>query len=77
VSFKENPSSFSMEEWQTPEGINVVIAFYDGIDCLNINFRYRYADAANQLRRVSELARQRTPVGFNYALSILKTNILQ
>lgn len=49
VSFKENPTSFSTGEWLSADGINVVIAFHGEIDCLNINFQYRYADAATQL----------------------------
>jgi hypothetical protein len=49
VSFKENPSSFSSGEWLSAEGINVALVFHEALDCLNICFQYRYADAAAQL----------------------------
>lgn len=49
VSFKENASSFSTGEWLSADGINIVVVFHDAIECLNINFQYRYANAATQL----------------------------
>ena len=49
VAFKDSPDSFSTGEWLSGDGTNVSLVFHEEIGCLNVNFQYRYADAAAQL----------------------------
>lgn len=49
VTFKDSPDGFSTGEWLSADGVNVSLVFHEAIGCLNVNFQYRYAEAAMQL----------------------------
>jgi len=49
AQMKVSHDSFSSGEWLSAEGTNISLICQPNIDCLNVNFQYRYADAARQL----------------------------
>jgi len=49
VEMKESPDSFSTAEWLSLDGVNVSLVCFPAAGVLNVNFQYRYADAAGQL----------------------------
>lgn len=49
VQMKVSHDSFSSAEWLSNDGTNISLICHAEIDCLNVNFAYRYADAAKQL----------------------------
>jgi hypothetical protein len=49
VEYKVVPDGFCTGEWLAADGVNVTIVFQAAIECLNVNFQYRYGHAAMQL----------------------------
>ena len=49
VQIKVSHDSFSSAEWLSADGTNISLICQPDIDCLNVNFQYRYADAARKL----------------------------
>lgn len=49
VEMKESHDSFSSAEWLSNDGTNISLICHPEIGCLNVNFQYRYANAARQL----------------------------
>lgn len=49
VQMRMSHDSFSSAEWLSADGTNISLICEPNIDCLNVNFQYRYADTARQL----------------------------